>query len=516
MNNMRVFNFGVYVILCIILAACGPGNPVTGSPINEQPSVTVEVTGLPIMGAPAFAPPPELPTAEDLITCSNCPPLKAVSQTELTEDDYSKIVSSDPGFQDINKFAEELGLITFLAAEEIVYEDGSKITTAGYLSGDKKVVFPTRFLTGKGAGYALRSFEDVEEKNGEIIRGTLRIFDRTTEANINLVTGEVSYQGGHCSCSYSYCLGTCLIFQMSSYSIGYFCKLWIIPCLADPSRVSCLPLVACAGVIGSYCVTSCTINSCNFCNPDEWCGGPDDIGGLFCRNGNVVQPYKQYFCATSSAGTWYDSETNECVWETEYRQVQSCPQACSGAACATYTRTPTETSTPTGTMTPSLTPSPTITPTPTETATGTVTNTPTPTPTNTPSRTYTRTPTPTFTDTPTLTPSPTPTTVLGVHLNGFAGMDPSKGEVATNGIAKLFIYVYWEKADLLILAGQTDAGFIQKVWVPYPDEDTVYVFVSYDGNLTSMPGVTEFDPDYYKWFHKIGEETVTVRFYLDK
>ena len=101
---------------------------------------------------------------------------------------------------------------------------------------------------------------------------------------------------------------------------------------------------------------------------------------------------------------------------------------------------------------------------------------------------------------------------MGLHINGFVGTDSTTPD--QNGIDKLYIYVYWAADDLLVKAGQTDAGFIQKVWVPYPKMSDVYVFVSYDGSLTAMPDKSEFNPPYYKWFHNEGEQTVTVTFYL--
>jgi hypothetical protein len=516
MNNMRVFNFRGFVILCVILAACGTRNPVPANPTTPQPSLTVQATAsLPIMGAPPFAPPPELPTAEDLTTCSTCPPLKAVSQTELSEVEFVDILSTDASFQDINKYAGELGYRTFIVAEETVYEDGSKITAAGYVSDEKKVIFSTRYWTEKGAGYALKSFEDVEEKDGEIIRGTLRIFDRTSDVRINLVSGEVSYQGGHCSCSSTYCLKTCLNDMLSDW-IGYICKGLILPCLTDPTRVACLPLLGCAGIIASYCITDCVMDSCDFCKKGESCGGSEYSIPPYCLNNVVQEQYTKYYCATSSVYGNDQPEQNQCIAGRGYKEDIVCPQTCSNGMCVTYTPTPTRTVTPSRTPSPTRTLTPTITLTPTKTATGTATNTPTPTPTATRTQTPTRTPTPTFTDTPTFTPSLTPTAVMGLHLNGFVGINPTKPDEDFNGIDNLYIYVYWKKDDLLIRAGQTDAGGIQKVWVPYKDESEVLVFVSYRGDLTRMPDINEFDPDYYEWFHSMGEETVTVHFYLDQ
>jgi len=521
MNKKRMMAlWTIFVLLAI--TACGSNTPMQTNSIEEMVSPEIapfEATfTLPASGAPVFAPPPLAePETDTLLTCSDCSPVRSKSQVELSEADYFKVVSSDKDFQDINDYAFELGFKTFLAGQELVYEDGSKITAAAFMSDDKKVVFPTRYLTDKGAGYALKAFEDIEEKNGEVTGGTLRIFDRTAEITVNLGTGKVSYEGGHCSCSWSYCVGTCLIFQMSNYSLGYFCKLWVIPCIADPTRASCLPLVACAGVIGSYCVTSCSINSCNFCNPDEWCGGNDDIGGPSCRNGDVVQAYKQYYCATAVSGQFYDAEQNECAWNTQYREIHNCPEGCSNASCVPFTKTPTITKTSTPTKTATITRTPTITKTLTPTKTGTSTKTPTYTPSRTPTRTATRTPTPTKTATPTRTPTNTPTPNYGIHLSGFVGRDFLKGVITSNGIDNIYIYVYFEAEDQLILAGKTDIGYIQKVFVPYQGEGNVYVFVSYEKDLTTIQYVNEFDPDFYKWFHKEGtDDSVYVTFYRDK
>jgi hypothetical protein len=104
-------------------------------------------------------------------------------------------------------------------------------------------------------------------------------------------------------------------------------------------------------------------------------------------------------------------------------------------------------------------------------------------------------------------------------LEGFVGKDPATPD--QNGIDGVYIYVLWEKDSKLILVGQTDAGYIQKVWVPFHDADQFYVLVSYEGNLVdlypnSMPPMTEFDPDYYTWFHNKGEETAKVTFFQDQ
>ena len=104
-------------------------------------------------------------------------------------------------------------------------------------------------------------------------------------------------------------------------------------------------------------------------------------------------------------------------------------------------------------------------------------------------------------------------------MNGFVGKDP--GTPYQNGIDNVYIYVFWENVSKLFLVGQTDDGYIQKVWVPYYDESQVYVLVSNQGDLADLnpyhlPAQTEFDPDYYTWFHHIGEETMEVTFYLDK
>lgn len=82
----------------------------------------------------------------------------------------------------------------------------------------------------------------------------------------------------------------------------------------------------------------------------------------------------------------------------------------------------------------------------------------------------------------------------------------------------IFIYVYWARTNELIMADITNVGYIQKVWVPYPYESDVYVFVTAEKLewMEYLPPVTEYTPDYYTWFHKAEEETVTLEFYLDR
>jgi hypothetical protein len=98
-------------------------------------------------------------------------------------------------------------------------------------------------------------------------------------------------------------------------------------------------------------------------------------------------------------------------------------------------------------------------------------------------------------------------------LNGFVG--ESRSTPYQNGIDDIFIYVYWELDEKLVLADITNGGYIQKVWVPYDKSSTVVVFVSGE-ILDKLPEYTEFDPDFDKWYHFAGEEERTVAFYLDE
>ena len=49
----------------------------------------------------------------------------------------------------------------------------------------------------------------------------------------------------------------------------------------------------------------------------------------------------------------------------------------------------------------------------------------------------------------------------------------------------------------------TDTGYIQKVWVPYPYDSDVYIFVTAQKLewMEDLPPTTEYTPDYYTWFH---------------
>lgn len=526
--------FGLIVVSCSPPASepAPPSNtayPQTAD--NEQPVIAENphptrtlatatqqsiVVGAPLPAAPMPAT-GDLPPAEELPVCSTCPLLKPDRQRELQEDEYRGIVSKNAGFKDIQAFAEELGYKKFITAGEIVYDDQSVLTTGIFASDDEKIILVHGYQS-KDDAYFLRQFENYELKGEELVSGTLHVFDRTGGARIDLVSGEMSYEGGHHSCNFWHCFGVCLSFTWSNYSIGYFCKLWIPLCIADLTRASCLPLVFCAALSGSYCYTSCELNECNFCRSDN-CGEDEDIGVPECLNyiggpSYIVQPYKHYYCATDPV-YYYDSELAECEWTLEYRRLQTCPQGCSAGQCVNFTATATRTRTVTPTRTSTITKTPTTTKTFTSTALPTATKTSTPTRTMTPTRTATRTPTSTPTPTPTHTMTPTRTPVLGIHLNGFVGKTITTPY--ENGMDDIYIYVYWMKTDKLILAGVTDAGYIQKVWVPYPEESKVYVFVSATllEHLEQVPPITEFTPDYYTWFHNIGEETVTVEFYLD-
>ena len=482
---------------------------------NESDSSTLPT-------APVYAPQPsggeELPAAEELPVCSTCPALKPVSQRELLEEDYLIIQQKDAGFKEIQSFASELGFGKFITAGEIIYDDQSILTTGIYTSGKNEIIFIHKYQA-KSNAYFLRQYENYKLKGEEVVFGTLHVFDRSGGAWVDLVSGEIKYEGGHNSCNFWHCFGTCLSFTWSNYHIGYFCKLWVPLCIADLTRASCLPLVFCAGLTGSYCYTSCEINECNFCKSDN-CGKDEDIGQPQCMDhyGSywyIAQPYKHYSCVTDPDYP-YDNELAECEWSLEYRQLQVCAEGCSSGQCVAYTLTPTVTKTSTPTKTGTATKTPTLTNTGTKTATPTVTSTPTPTPTRTSTRTATRTATPTITPTPTRTKTPTSTPVLGIHINGFVGKDAA--HPYEDGIDDIYVYVYWAMTNELIKADVTDAGYIQKIWVPYPYESEVYVFVTSEELdwLGEIPPETEFDPDYYHWVHKEGEETVTFEFYLDK
>ena len=86
-----------------------------------------------------------------------------------------------------------------------------------------------------------------------------------------------------------------------------------------------------------------------------------------------------------------------------------------------------------------------------------------------------------------------------------------------DGIGDIYVYVYWARSNELIRADVTNAGYIQKLWVPYPYESDVYVFVTAEKLdwLENVPPETEYDPDYYTWYHREEEESVALEFYLD-
>ena len=100
-------------------------------------------------------------------------------------------------------------------------------------------------------------------------------------------------------------------------------------------------------------------------------------------------------------------------------------------------------------------------------------------------------------------------------MTGFVGMFINKPY--QYGVDDAFVYVYWKAEQQLFLVGQTDAGYFNKMWIPYDGESQVYILISFNDNLdpNKLPESTEFDPDYYTWFHKYGSETVELFFYLD-
>jgi len=513
------------LVICLISGLLFGGfTLVACTMLQNESDLPYQVGTEPPPDAPMFAPQSsgsdELPMAEELPVCSTCPALKPVSQRELLEDEYIKIVEKDAGFKDIQAFAGELGYEKFITAGEIIYDDQSILTTGIYASKKNEVVLVHSYQAKTNA-YFLRQFENYKLEGEELISGTIHVFDRSGGAWVDLMSGEMRYEGGHNSCNFWHCFGTCLSFFWSNYNVGYFCKLWIPLCIADLTRASCLPLVFCGALSGSYCYTSCEINECNFCKSDN-CGEDENTGIPECRyvyrmDGKywaIIQPYKHYYCATDPV-YYYDAELAECEWEYEERTIERCPQGCFQGKCATYTITPTVTKTGTPTKTGTNTQTPTSTQTGTKTLTPTPSKTATPTPTKTPTRTATRTATPTLTPTPTKTKTPTSTPVLGIHINGFVGEDASSPY--QYGLDEIFVYVYWVRSNELILADVTNAGYIQKLWVPYTNESEVYVFVTAVKLewLEVVPPKSEFDPDYYRWYHRVGEETVTLEFYLD-
>jgi len=373
-----------------------------------------------------------------------------------------------------------------------------------YTSDDKDPVFITR-------GYTPASkTEDISEVNYYVLihtfedeegHTTLELFDQDGGMTFDLVDRSGVENGEHHSCSYWHCALACAYF-----SCDWFCDacdlLWDA-CDYDPSKATCALAIACYAGNASYCLTRCGFEACSWCYSDD-CGS-DDLFYTYCQGNTLIKQYKVYYCENpENRDCW-------CHWEIQNRETQ-CPQSCLIDQCVDSTLTPTPTKTGTSTKTPTVTKTPTITLTPTRTKTGTSTMTPTPTKTLTPTKTPTRTATPTKTSTPTSTNTPTATPVLGLHLNGFVGKDRSTPY--QNGLDNVFIYVYWELDNLLVLADTTDAGYIQKVWVPYDKSSTVYVFVSYN-KFDELPEYTEFNPDFERWFHFVGEETVEVEFYLD-
>ena len=456
----------------------------------------------------SFAAPPQVldqfPRVDPKV--KDAEPVAVKDQVEVSLEEFQKEISQDEAFSDLFEYAQKIGYTIFIGATRILYEDGGDLLAGIYTSDEKDPMFITRGYTpaskSKDVGevnfYVLiRTFEDEEGHT------TLELFDQEGGMAFDLVDRSGEENGEHHSCSYWHCALAC-----AYYSCDWFCDvcdfLWDA-CDYDPTKATCAVAIGCYAGNASYCLTRCGFEPCSWCHSNK-CGS-DDLWITTCQGNTLVEQYKVYTCENpESRDCW-------CHYEIRNRETQ-CPQSCLDGECVNSTSTPTATKTGTPTNTPTVTKTPTITRTPTKTATGTATFTPTPTFTSTPTKTATPTKTPTRTATPTRTNTPTPTPKLGLGLTGFVGKDRSTPY--QHGLDNVFIYVYWERDGLLVLADKTYGdGYIQKVWVPYDKSSNVYVFVSQE-RLEELPEETEFDPDFYRWVHNVGEETVEVEFYLDE
>jgi hypothetical protein len=471
------------------------------------PTATLTVEAVTPTMPISFGPPlvDILSTPYPLIDLKNesAKPIPAIEQVDLSLEEFQKALDEDSGYQKLFAYATSLGYDNFIGATLITFEDGSEQMAGIYTSADNDPVFITRSSRPEATSYNLmRTHKD--DKGNTI----LEIFDEQGGMNLDLANRTGEEYGGHHSCNYWHCALACAVF-----SCDWFCDtcgdLWDA-CDFDPSKALCAVAVGCYAGIGSYCLSRCGFESCSWCYSDD-CGDNDTLG-YECRGKVVVEAYKSYFCKNP------DDESCWCEWDLAKRDIRTCPEACRAGECVPFTPTKTPTKTATPSRTSTRTSTPTATKTGTTTPTWTPTNTPTPTRTRTPTRTSTRTPTPTRTDTPTYTPSNTPTPAWGINLSGFAGKD--RGTPYQNGVDDVYVYVFWENEPKLILVGQTDAGWFNKMWIPYMDESQVFILVSSQGNLSElyenrMPDSTEFDPDNYTWFHNKGKEDVELTFYLD-
>ncbi|HEY9075321.1 MAG TPA: carboxypeptidase-like regulatory domain-containing protein [Anaerolineaceae bacterium] len=500
----------IFQILCVVvlLAGCGQFGNRSASP-SPTATGTVRRAAAPpppsSASTPTMIPLPKLDPVADP-DCPSCPPITPGDPKIIGEQEFREILKTDPDYLDLFTYATELGYTKNIGAAIVEFSNGIKYI-GGFAYSDKDIIYILRAGNEKVSKSILLQFYDVEVKDEKLVSGKAKFFNRQERGVIDILEKKVLEDSFHHSCSWFHCMYACgwIVEDFFDFleALAQMTTLFlVIVVAASPPAwvIEVTGTVAAAGGLIAYCTTYCTINSCRFCRNDN-CGDDDVILENYCSAGKLVSSYRHYYCQNPD-----DFYNCYCQWVAQTQVVQTCPQACSGNACVTWTWTPTRSATITRTPTitntaPTSTRTATSSKTITPTRTYTLTRSPTATHTITPTKTPTNTRTPTRT--PTDTPSPTPR--LGINLSGYVG------DKSGNPVKDVNIHVYFEEEGFVRHVAKTDgSGYYYKIWVPYDKRSTVYVFASLN-EYDHLPSETEFIP-IHKWYHEVREETKELNF----
>ena len=287
-----------FMLFCLILSGCSsPASaPMAAAPPPSEEEGPV-IAGAPAPeGAPAFptSPPPEEQGSTNSLLPEDFASDRVASTRELEQADFEKLLGENSGYGDLMAYAKELGYGGFLAAEQNVYKNGATYTMASYMSEASDVVFVTRMTADKGNSYSLVRFEDVTASGETLTSGKVEVFDREGGMTMDLASLQAESYGGHYSCNNWHCYGACASVFWGDPIMDFVCGGLLTACISEPTKTTCLGLLACAGGTLAFCM-QCDFDPCDYCSSDS-CGQTDTWYPLTCDIFNIGYYETRYRC----------------------------------------------------------------------------------------------------------------------------------------------------------------------------------------------------------------------------
>lgn len=194
-------------------------------------------------------------------SCADCPRNLddlIVDRKRLTLEEFGIVTSSDHELTDVLSYAQSLGIKSVRDIEEITCRNGLSVLFASLDQPDDQVqIFLARFSSSEGSKSVLMTFQP----------GAVTIFDREGGVVVDVSSDRirVSTLGGtKDGCDYWTCVGQC--FADIGGDIATICGPLLLPCIVDPTKITCLPAVICFGIAGGYCLVDCALDVCSHCD----------------------------------------------------------------------------------------------------------------------------------------------------------------------------------------------------------------------------------------------------------